>query len=324
MKFSLLSRLSYAWLFGVLLSSVSHAALQNTASTHEAPRAQVIHIAAAQRVYADVIEQLGGPYVQVATLASQPNQDPHMLAITPKVGRDLAAARLVVYNGAAYDAWLTPLLAASHAPHRAEIAVAALINKRAGDNPHIWYLPEALRALARAVHTFLLETDPAHTEQYDARLQHFLASLEPIQAQIAVLRTRYQGVPVTATEPVFEYMAQAIGLQIRQQSFQRAVMMEAQPSARDVLSFQTDLQQQRVKLLIYNTQTSGDMARHMLALARASHIPVLLITETLPEGQTYQAWILKQLQTLDQCLALPSSVPAKSGATALQPHAPSE
>ncbi len=306
MKPSLLHRLrSIACMgfLGITLSSVCHAALDRSTSTDAQAPFSPIPIVAAQRVYGNVIEQLGGNHVHVVNLATQLNQDPHLLTITPKVGRELAAARLVAYNGAAYDAWLLPLLSASDAPNRKEIAVAALIGKRSGDNPHIWYLPEALRAFAHAVHAFLIQADPNYVAEYDARLQHFLNALASIETEIASLRKRYEGVPITATEPVFDYMAQALGLEMRQQAFQRAVMMETQPSAKDILSFQNDLQEHRVQLLIYNTQTTGDMTRHMLALARKSGIPVLSITETLPDALSYQDWILGQLHALDQHLA---------------------
>ena len=56
------------------------------------------------------------------------------------------------------------------------------------------------------------QADPAHKSDYDARLATFLASLKPIDDQVAVLNSHYKGVPVTATEPVFGYMSDAIGL----------------------------------------------------------------------------------------------------------------
>ncbi len=47
---------------------------------------------------------------------------------------------------------------------------------------------------------------------YDARLAKFLDSVKPIDAKVAAPLRRYcEDVPVTATEPVFGYMSDAIG-----------------------------------------------------------------------------------------------------------------
>ena len=56
------------------------------------------------------------------------------------------------------------LLAANKAPGRREILVATLAHKKAGDNPHLWYNPETVRAVANALTVDLGVVDPC-TEQ---------------------------------------------------------------------------------------------------------------------------------------------------------------
>ncbi len=52
--------------------------------------------------------------------------------------------------------------------------------------------------------------------------RRFLASVKPIDDKVAALKSHYKGVPVTATEPVFGYMSDAIGLDMRNMRFQLA------------------------------------------------------------------------------------------------------
>ncbi|KAG0184882.1 hypothetical protein DFQ28_010286 [Apophysomyces sp. BC1034] len=202
-----------------------------------------IHVVAAENFYGELVRELGGPHVSVTSILSNPDQDPHLFEASPKTARALAAAQLVVYNGADYDPWLPKLLAASRAtqPQRTKIIAAELVGKKPGDNPHLWYLPRTMPAVAHAVSAFLMQADPANKADYDTRLTQFIDSLKPIDEKIAALKQRYQGVPVTATEPVFGYMADAIGLTMRNQRFQLSTMNETEPSATDIAALERDL-----------------------------------------------------------------------------------
>jgi zinc/manganese transport system substrate-binding protein len=108
---------------------------------------------------------------------------------------------------------------------------------------------------------------------------------------------------VTATEPVFGYMASALGLTMRNERFQLDVMNDTEPSAADIAAFEDDLTKHRVRLLIYNSQATDEAARRLLEIARQSKVPVIGVTETEPAGRTYQAWMLDQLEALDAALS---------------------
>ena len=141
---------------------------------------------------------------------------------------------IVAAGGAAYDPWMDKLLAAAHSDRREVVVAATLTGHHAGDNPHLWYALGTMPAVARALSADLVADDPAHRAGYDARLDRFLRSLAPVDAKIAALRAKYAGLPVTATEPVFGYMASALGLVMRNERFQLAVMNNTEPSAADV------------------------------------------------------------------------------------------
>jgi len=272
-----------------------------------------IPVVAAENFYGDVVKQIGGSYVDVTSILSNPDQDPHLFEASPKTARALQNARVVVYNGADYDPWMAKLLGATQGAKnggaRTTIVAADLVGKKAGDNPHLWYEPKTMPAVARAVSAALGAADPAHKSVYDANLATFLASLQPLDAKVAALRARYQGQPVTATEPVFGYMSDAIGLDMRNLRFQLATMNDTEASASDIAAFERDLRERRVRVLIYNSQATEALTRRMLALAKQSKVPAVSVTETQPAGVNFQQWMLAQLDALDKALA--SNPPAQ-------------
>jgi zinc/manganese transport system substrate-binding protein len=285
--------LRFAVLAGLML--LSHPA-------YAQPAAHPVPIVAAENFYGDLARQIGGGEACVTSILTNPDQDPHLFEVSPAVGRAVSAARIVIYNGIDYDPWMAKLLGAAHASGRRVIVVADLIGRRTGDNPHIWYDPATMLAAARALADALTAEDPAHKDTYAQRRDKFEASLEPVRGKIAALRQRLAGTPATATEPVFGVMFAALGMEVRNASFQRAVMNNTEPSASDIAAFEQDLRTHAVKLLVTNSQASDPVAARMERLARAAHIPVVGAAETEPPGSTYQAWMLSVLDAIDQAL----------------------
>ncbi|WP_109478809.1 metal ABC transporter solute-binding protein [Paraburkholderia sp. C35] len=262
-----------------------------------------IPVVAAENFYGDVVQQLGGDRVDVTSILSNPDQDPHLFEASPKTARALQHASLVVYNGADYDPWMAKLLNASKNDKRKTIVAAELVGKKSGDNPHLWYDPATMPAVARAVSAALSSADPVHKAAYDANLAKFLDSLKPVADKVAALRSQYAHVSVTATEPVFGYMSDAIGLDMRNQRFQLAAMNDTEASASDIAAFERDLRERRVRVLIYNSQATEALTKRMLKLAQQSHVPTVSVTETQPAGKHYQQWMLAQLDALGNALA---------------------
>ena len=265
-------------------------------------RADPIKVVAAESIYGDIAAQIGGAHVTVTSILTSPSQDPHEFEASAATARAMATARLVIYNGADYDPWAVRLLAASGSAAREPIEVAKLVGKQPGDNPHLWYEPAAVSALAVALAARLTQLDPEHAADYARGLARFEAAMRRLQEQIAALRAKYAGTAVTATEPVFDYMADALGLVMRNGRFQLAVMNGTEPSAAAIAAFENDLRTHSVKVLLYNRQTSQALAERMRSLAGAAGVPVVAITESEPPGLSYQEWMQMQLDALERAL----------------------
>jgi zinc/manganese transport system substrate-binding protein len=264
--------------------------------------AQPLRIVAAESMYGDIAQQIGGDHVAITSILTRPNQDPHEFEANAAAARAIAEARLVIYNGADYDPWAARLLSATRSSTREIIEVARLGRRTAGDNPHVWYDTAIVSALAATLATKLARLDAAHGADYAARRATFEASMDRLRERIAALRAKYAGASVTATEPVFEYMSDALGLKMRNTRFQLAVMNGTEPSAAAIAAFEKDLRTRSVRVLLYNTQTGQALAERMRSLAEKVGVPVVAIAETKPEGRSYQQWMLSQLDALDRAL----------------------
>ena len=260
-------------------------------------------LVAAENVYGGVAREIAGGTVEVVSILNNPEQDPHLFESSPAAVRQVADARIVILNGAGYDPWMAKLLAAAPRPGRTVIDVADLMGKKAGDNPHLWYDPATMPKVAAAIAAALAKADPDRAPDYAARLKTTLAALARVQVRAAALRAKWAGTAVTATEPVFGPMADTLGLTMRNQRFQLAMMNDTEPSARDVAAFEDDLRGRRVRALIYNKQVSSKTAQRLIDIARKAKVPVVAVTETQPAGLSFTDWMLGELDALDKALA---------------------
>ena len=266
-----------------------------------------IAVVAAENFYGDIARQVGGDRVSVVSIMNNPDQDPHLFETTPGIVRQIAAAQIVILNGANYDSWMDKLLAAGPRRDRTVIRAARLIGYRSGDNPHLWYDPATMPAVAAAIADALAKADSAHAADYSARLKVTLAALGQITQRVAQLKAKHGGTPVTATEPVFGPMARALGLTMRNERFQLAMMNDTEPSARDVATFENDLKDRKVRLLIYNSQVSEKLTERLRDIAKRARVPVIGVTETMPANVKFQDWLLGELDAVDKALSGPNS-----------------
>ncbi len=266
------------------------------------PAQAALPIVAAERVYGALAQQIAGPTATVQSILTNPAQDPHLFEPDPSTARAIAAARLVIVNGAGYDPWMDRLLAASPSPARIVLRVADLAHASAAANPHLWYAPTTMRLVALAVAQALTRIDPGHATAFAAGLKGVQAELAALDATVATMRTRVAGKAVAATEPLFDPMAKALGLSMRDGRFALASMNGTEPAASDVAAIEADLRAHRVAALIFNAQVSNASAQRLIAVAEEAGVPTVGMTETQPSGVGYAAWMVGQLETLQAAL----------------------
>jgi zinc/manganese transport system substrate-binding protein len=274
------------------------------ACTVPAPAAAApLKIVAAENFYGGVAQQIAGADASVTSILTNPNQDPHEFTSSAQTARAVADADVVIYSGIGYDEWMSKLLGAPGQPGRVVIDVAALIGAKDGDNPHIWYDPRTMPALGARLVEVLSQRNPAQAAAYRQALDSFRASMQPELDQIARLKKRTQGMEVTATEPVFGYLAAALGFKVLNYDFQIKVMNDTEPGAAETAAFEQTLSTHEAKLLFYNSQVTDPATDRLRQLATRAGIPIVGVTETQPPDQPdYVAWMRHELSAIEAAL----------------------
>lgn len=259
----------------------------------------------AENEYANVISQIGGRYVHASAVMSNPNTDPHTFEASPSVANSVSQAQLVVQNGVGYDNFMGKIESATPNANRKVIDVQHLLGlPDSTRNPHLWYSPRTMPAVAKAVAAELSKLQPSHAAQFHAKEAAFEHSLSAWYAAIKQLRDRYPNAAVAATEPVGDYMLGAAGVAVvTPYSLQAAVMNGVDPAPQSVTLQNGLLSGRKVKVLLYNQQVTDSLTQTWLKAARAHGIPVVGLYETMPTGgYDYQSWMVAEVNALRSAL----------------------
>jgi zinc/manganese transport system substrate-binding protein len=256
--------------------------------------------------WGDVVSELVGSCAKIKTVLNSSSVDPHDYEPSPADAASFMGAKLVVINGADYDPWAAKLAASSAAGIHV-VSAAEVTKTPPGANPHLWYLPSAVTAVADAVTAELTKVDPQAGDYFSQRRSQFTIAMAPNASLIAKIKAVAAGKFYAATETVFDYQAQALGLLNKTpEGFQRASVNGTDPSPGDLDALRTLLIRRQVDVLIYNTQTEGSIPEQVRSIAERAGIPVVNVTESVPPGLTsFEAWQNGQLVALGKALSVP-------------------
>jgi zinc/manganese transport system substrate-binding protein len=286
----------------ILLLSI--AANWAPANAQQAPK--TINAIGAENEYADVISQIGGKFVQVSAIESDPNVDPHEFEVSPQIAGQVAAADLIVENGLGYDPWADKIAGAAPKSSRKVINVQALLKlPDSTPNPHLWFNPTTMPAVAKAIADDLTALMPDQTAYFQGNLKIFDDSLQPWTDAIAAFKKSYPNTQVAVIEPVADYLLQAAGAKIATPfTLESAVMNGDDPSPQDVTAQNDLLNKKAVKVFVYNQQVTDPLTDSFLQLAKKNGIPVVGVYETMPvPGYTYQSWMLAEITAIANAVA---------------------
>ncbi len=267
------------------------------------PDAGKIRVVAVERVYGDLARQLGDGDIELTTILNSPSADPHEYEPTARDADAVAAADIVVENGLGYDAFADKLLAASPRAGRSVLVAGSLGGHRIGDNPHVWYETATLARTIDALAAELARRMPARRGEVERRRAGLDAWTRGLAARLTAIGRRYGGTSVAITEPVFDYVLDAMRLRIATpRSFSQAIEEGNDPAPQDVDALRAMLSGRRVAAFVYNSQTVEPDTKRLLDVAAAAHVPVVPVTETLPADATTQRWIGGEVDALERAL----------------------
>jgi zinc/manganese transport system substrate-binding protein len=275
-----------------------------SAATTACPSAPVAVVVSVDQ-WGDIVSELGGACASTKTVLASSSVDPHDYEPSPADAALFTGAKLVVLNGVNYDPWAAKLAASSAA--NARVVSAAEVTKTPdGANPHLWYLPSAVTAVADAVTAELSKLNPQASDYFSQRRSQFTTTMAPYTSLISKIKVGAAGKSYAATETVFDYQAQALGLVNKTpEGYQRATANDADPSPGDLDALRTLLRNRQVDVLIYNTQTEGSIPEQVRSIAEQAGVPIVNVTETVPPGQTsFVTWQDGQLVALGKALGV--------------------
>jgi zinc/manganese transport system substrate-binding protein len=276
----------------------------------------LIRAVGAENEYANVITQIGGRYVSVSAVMSNPNTDPHSFEVSTSVARSIASAQLIVQNGVGYDTFMNQLESASPSSSRHVIEVQTLEGLPSDTkNPHLWYQPSTMPRVAKVVAADLSKLQSRHASYFAARLASFNMSMARVDRAIAAFRRTFKGVKVATTEPVADYLLSALGLDdVTPFRFQADVMNGIDPSPEDIAFQQNLFKDHKVKVFCYNAQVNSTVTESLRSLAQSSHVAVVAVYETMPTpNYDYQTWMLAEIAALTKALTTSTSTTSLLG-----------
>ncbi len=276
-----------------------------SASSAGTSKSGVINAIGAENEYANVLSQIGGRYVHVTAILDNPNTDPHTFEASAQVAAEVSGAQLIVQNGVSYDTWINKIESASPNSGRKVIVAQQVLHlPNNTPNPHLWYNPRTMPAVAAVMAADLSALRPAHAAYFRARLRAFDRSLTPWLNAIAAFKAAHPGTTAATTEPVADYLLTAMGIKnLTPWAFQADIMNGVDPSPQDIALENGFFSKHQATLFAYNQQVTDSLTVSIRQNALRDGVPVVGVYETMPTpGYDYQSWMLAETQAITKAV----------------------
>jgi zinc/manganese transport system substrate-binding protein len=281
-----------------------HTALPPHNSTSNPGSGKRIQIVAAENFWGSLMQQIGGNRVNVTSIVTDPNADPHEYESNAADARDIANAKIVIVNGVGYDDWALKLIAASSNPNQTVLNVANLLNVANGSNPHLWYNPTYVNRTVKQMYLDLVKVDPSNASYYAQQYANVTTSLAQVDNRMTEIRQQFGGTGVASTESIFVYLANATDLDlVSPPAFMNAVAEGVDPPTQSVTQFENQLESGNVSVLVYNEQTVTPLTQQIKQIATQYNVTIVGVTETIqPPDVPFQVWMNAELLQLQNAL----------------------
>ena len=296
--------LSFALFLMLVLSACSGVPNSNATSGGSTASSKHLNVLAAENFWGSIATQLGGSHVTVNSIVNDPNADPHEYTSNAGDARLFAKADYVILNGVGYDTWAQKLLDANPVAGRKVFIAADLVGKKEGDNPHLWYNPTYVEQVSDQITKDLQSLDSADSSYFTQQRAAFEHALSDYHARINEIKAKFAGQKVGATETIFVYLANALGLDLTTPpEFMEAVAEGNDPPASSVVAFEQQVKAKQITVLVYNVQTVTDVTNTIKQLATQQNIPIVGVSETIqPADASFEEWQTAQLLVLQNAL----------------------
>jgi zinc/manganese transport system substrate-binding protein len=274
-------------------------------------------VVASTNVWGDIAKSVGGDRVEVISIIESFSQDPHSYEASARDQLAVNDADLVIANGGGYDSFIDTLAAAAgqdnivYAYLPDELAEEDAKAKEEDDhdhdhadgNEHVWYDFHVVEDFANRLAAQLASLDPEYSADYSDNLVEFLDQIGILEDRVAQVSGTASGAKVISSEPVADYLlAELLLSNITPSGFSEAIEEETDVSPKDLLEMQNLLKSKAVGLFVVNPQTGSVQIDALIKLAEQNQIPVVALSELLPEGTRYFEWMESNIALLEEAL----------------------
>ena len=274
--------------------------------------AREVRVVATIGMIADVVENVGGPRVDVTALMG-PGIDPHVHKASEGDVIRLAEADVVFYNGLHLEAKMADVFARMRGrvvtvpvgeavPRAKRLAPPAFAGAY---DPHVWFdVALWMRAVER-VRDALAELDPAHAPEYRANARRYLAELVALDEYVRAEARRVpreQRVLITAHD-AFNYFGRAYGFDVRGL---QGISTATEAGAGDVQDLADFIAERKIRAVFVESSVSPRMIQAVQEAVRARGFDVAiggqLFSDAMgdpgtPEG-TYGGMVCHNVDTI--------------------------
>ena len=264
-------------------------------------------IVASTNVWGDIAKSIGGDKVKVVSIIDNFAQDPHSYEASARDQLAVNEADLVIANGGGYDFFIEQLAQSQDkeiifAFEPDELAEQDEMaeeghehdhnHDHAAGNEHVWYDFHVVNDFASRLAAKLSSLDSANMNAYADNLAIFQNEIEILEDRVAKLSADLSNKKVISSEPVADYLLAELGLEnITPKAFSQAIEEELDVSPKDLLEIQNLIKNKRVDLFVVNPQTGSVQIDGLVELANGNGIPVVELSELLPQGISYFEWM---------------------------------
>ncbi|HET9565056.1 MAG TPA: zinc ABC transporter substrate-binding protein [Mycobacterium sp.] len=248
-----------------------------------------VAVVASTDVWGSVASAVAGEHASVKSIETGVAADPHSYEASPADVAAIADASLVVYNGGGYDHWVDDVLAGD--PEVDAVDAYSLRGTEQRANEHVFYSVGIAKAVAEEIAKRLAEIEPAHADDYRSNAAEFGRQADAIAESERAIGIAHPSGSVVATEPVAYYLLRNAGITDRTPpGFASAVEEGDDPAPADVAAMLDLINTQQVSVLLFNPQTETAATKQIEDAARRASLPVVTVTEMLPQGVDYLTW----------------------------------
>jgi zinc/manganese transport system substrate-binding protein len=291
---------------GLVALAAAVAGCGSSAGEQSQPAASKIAVVASTNVWGSLVQTIGGDAVTVTSIITDPSADPHSYEDKPENAAAVSGAKLVVSNGGGYDDFFTKLVDTSGTSARKIVAFDLAGKGPSGStNEHVWYDLPTVKKVADKIAEELGAVASDKKDTFTSNAKAFDGKIDELIAKVEKIGKDKPGAKVIFTEPIPEYLLETAGLaNATPEEFSEAVEEETDPPAAAVAEITELVTGKQVVALINNSQTETPVTNALKEAATKAGIPVVDVTETLPQGVTsYLDWMTKQVDALATALA---------------------